>query len=101
MSIDVVEVLPCVPQTMIERPDRARCPSACDRVTTGIPAALAAASSGLSAGIAALEITTISGGAPWAPSASALCPTRTIAPRSARARRSAESRASLPETATP
>lgn len=58
VSIDVVVVLPCVPATQIAfLYDRIRWPHACARSKIGMPAARAAAISGLSLWAAAVRMT--------------------------------------------
>src|SRR4051795_7701635 len=96
VSIEVVEVLPCVPATATLRRPAMTAASATARGSTRRPRSRAAASSGLSARIA-VETTTVSTSPRWAAS----WPTATRAPSARSASSVGVSRRSLPETGTP
>ncbi len=80
-TIELVDVLPCVPATaIVERPS-ARCPSIRARGQIGIPSRTASTTSGFESGIAE-ETTTTCG----VPRFSARCPIETGTPAASRAR---------------
>src|SRR3954452_9177989 len=100
VSTDVVDVLPCVPAMQATRWPSISPASACARRSTGIPAARAAASSGL-VSLIAVETTTADGGSAKADRFSALWPTNSSAPWARSDSSARDSLASEPDTKAP